>query len=268
MALDLKRVDSLGRAASMLAEEPASRFLAGGTVLVHLAAEHGGISRFVLSDGLGLDRSERNGRRVTLGAAVTMAKLAADPGLAFLKPVADSIGGPAIRNMATVGGNLFVRAPYGDLAAALLALDASVTLVSAGGERTVDLAAFLAARGRMQGEIVRSVSFDTPADDAFRYRKAVRKHPHGAAVLTIAALLPMAAGKLAGVRVAYGAMAPTAIRAGAVEKALEGRPLDAAAIDAAVKVAAEGTYPTTDAQATDWYRRQVVPVHLRRLLAG
>jgi CO/xanthine dehydrogenase FAD-binding subunit len=268
MALDLKRVDSVSRAASMLAEEPAARFLAGGTVLVHVAAEYGGISHFVLSDGLGLDRIEKSGSRVTLGATVTMAKIAADPGLAFLKPVADSIGGPAIRNMATVGGNLFVRAPYGDLAVALLALDASVTLASGSGERTLDLAAFLAARGSLRAEIVRSVAFDMPAPGVFRYRKAIRKHPHGAAVLTIAAVLPVANGKLTGVRVAYGAMAPTAIRATAVEKALEGKALDAAAIDAAVKVATDGTKPATDAQATDWYRRQVLPVHLRRLLAG
>jgi CO/xanthine dehydrogenase FAD-binding subunit len=268
MALDLKRVDSVSRAASMLAEEPASRFLAGGTVLVHVAAEYGGISRFILSDGLGLDRIEREGGRVTLGAAVTMAKLAADPALAFLKPVADSIGGPAIRNMATVGGNLFVRAPYGDLAVALLALGASVALVSGSGERNLDLAAFLAARGKGKGEIVRAVSFDTPPAGAFRYRKVVRKHPHGAAVVTIAAVLPVVNGRLTGVSVAYGAMAPTAIRAAAVENALEGKALDAAAIDAAVKVAADGTHPATDPQATDWYRRQVLPVHLRRLLAG
>lgn len=268
MALDLKRVDSVTRAAAMLAEEPASRFLAGGTVLVHVAAEYGGINRFILSDGLGLDRIERDGGRVTLGAAVTMAKIAADPALVFLKPVADSIGGPAIRNMATVGGNLFVRAPYGDLAVALLALGADVTLAGASGEKTIDLGAFLAARGRSKGEVVRSVGFAMPAAGAFRYRKAIRKHPHGAAVVTIAALLPVRDGKLAGVRVAYGAMAPTAIRAAAVEKALEGKNLDAAAIEAAVKVATEGTSPATDPQATDWYRRQVLPVHLRRLLAG
>jgi CO/xanthine dehydrogenase FAD-binding subunit len=268
MVLDLRRVDSVSRAASMLAEEPASRFLAGGTVLVHVAAEYGGINRFILADGLGLDRIERNGGRVTLGATVTMAGTAADPALAFLKPVADSIGGPAIRNMATVGGNLFVRAPYGDLAVALLALDASVALVGSSGERNADLASFLAARGKPKGEIVRSVSFDQPPDGAFRFCKVIRKHPHGAAVLAIAAVLPLKDGRLAGVRVAYGAMAPTAIRATAVEKALEGKALDAAAIDAAVKVAAEGTHPATDPQATDWYRRQVLPVHLRRLLAG
>jgi CO/xanthine dehydrogenase FAD-binding subunit len=269
MALDLTRVDTASRAAAMLAGDPTARFLAGGTLLVHEAGSGAGeIHRFVLSDGLGLDRIERNAGKVTIGAAVTMARIAADPALAFLKPVADSIGGPAIRNMATVGGNLFAPAPYGDFAVALLALGTTVTVETSTGEKSVDLEAFLKARSGHRTQVVRSVTFGQPPDGAFRFRKVIRKHPHGAAVLAIAAVLPVTGGRLVGVRVAYGAMAPTAIRADAVEKALEGKTLDAAAIDAAVKIAAEGTKPATDTQATDWYRRQVLPVHLRRLLAG
>ena len=96
----------------------------------------------------------------------------------------------------------------------------------------------------------------------------IRRKPHGASVLSIAALLPMVDGKLDGARVAYGAMAPTPIRAPAVEQALEGKPLDAAAIAAAVKVAAEGCAPHSDPHASDWYRRNVLPVHLQRLLGA
>jgi CO/xanthine dehydrogenase FAD-binding subunit len=63
-------------------------------------------------------------------------------------------------------------------------------------------------------------------------------------------------------------MAPTPIRAKAVERALEGRSLDEAGIAAAVAAAAEGTNPPTDAIASAWYRREIVGVHLRRLLSG
>ena len=52
------------------------------------------------------------------------------------------------------------------------------------------------------------------------------------------------------------------------ERALEGRALDAASIAAAVAAATEGTSPTDDSLASAWYRREVVGVHLRRLLAG
>ena len=53
-----------------------------------------------------------------------MAAIARHPELEALAKAARAVGGPAIRNMATVGGNLFAPAPYGDFAVALLALDA------------------------------------------------------------------------------------------------------------------------------------------------
>ena len=85
-------------------------------------------------------------------------------------------------------------------------------------------------------------------------------------MLSIAAHLPLSGGRATGARVAYGAMAPTPIRAKAVERALEGRTLDTAGIASALAVAAEGTNPATDAIASAWYRREVLAVHLRRLL--
>ena len=87
-------------------------------------------------------------------------------------------------------------------------------------------------------------------------------------VLSIAAHLPQNAGRISGARIAYGAMGPTPLRAKAVERVLEGRGLDAATIAAAKTAALEGTMPATDAIASEWYRREVLPVHLGRLLAG
>jgi CO/xanthine dehydrogenase FAD-binding subunit len=53
-------------------------------------------------------------------------------------PVARAVGGPQIRNMATVGGNLFAPHPYGDFAAALLALGARVVSAGQGGPRPLE----------------------------------------------------------------------------------------------------------------------------------
>ena len=90
----------------------------------------------------------------------------------------------------------------------------------------------------------------------------------GFAVMAMAVCLNRAAGRLSGVRVAYGAMARTAVRVPAVERALEGASLDRAGIAPALKAATDGLDPPDDALASAWYRREVAPVHLRRLLLG
>ena len=269
MALSVIRADSAQRAAAILAGDKRARFVGGGTLIVRdVNYGDGSIDKLVLSDRLGLDRIAVDGDRVTLGAAVTMAKVAAHPKLTFLKAVAGSIGGPAVRNMATVGGNLFAPYPYGDFAVALLALSGQAAIETASGAETVDLDQLLKRRNGQPVGVVLSVSFKLPPEGAFRFVKAIRRKPHGASVLSIAAVLPMTERKVSGARVAYGAMAPTAMRAVAVEKALEGKALDDATMDAAAKVATDGCAPLSDPQASDWYRLQVLPVYLRRLLSG
>ena len=268
MVLEIVRVDSVRAAAAILAAESGARFLGGGTLAVRdVNYGDGSINKLVLPEGLGLDRIDVAGDKVTLGAAVTMAKIAAHPRLAFLKPVAGSIGGPAIRAMATVGGNLLAPYPFGDFAVALLALGATVTLETAQKTETVDLEAFLANKPA-PATIIRSVDFTAPPAGAFRFAKVIRRKPHGASVLSIAAILPMADRKVTGGRIAYGAMAPRPMRARAVEKALEGKPLDPATIVSAVRVATDGCKPLNDPQASEWYRLAVLPVHLQRLLGA
>jgi CO/xanthine dehydrogenase FAD-binding subunit len=173
-----------------------------------------------------------------------------------------------VRAMATVGGNLFAPSPYGDMAAALLALDAIVTLNDGKAMRKIALADFLASRAKFAKHLVMGVTFVKPDKGTFRFSKTIRRRPVSAAVVTIAVLLPGKKGKLAGVRIAYGAMAPTAMRALAAEKALEGKALNAESIAAAVAMAAEGTKPADDPYASAWYRREIVSVHLGRLLKG
>ena len=103
---------------------------------------------------------------------------------------------------------------------------------------------------------------------SLRFVKVSRVRPKGVTVLTIAARLEDSAGRLSRVRVAYANMGPVPVRASAVERALEGRRLERADVDAAAAVAADGCTPPTDAVASSWYRREVVPVHLARLLLG
>ena len=85
-------------------------------------------------------------------------------------------------------------------------------------------------------------------------------------MLTIAADLREEAGVIASARIALGAMAAHPVRARAAEAALAGRPRTREGVADALAVALEGTDPPTDAIASAWYRREVLPVHLGRLL--
>ena len=272
MTVEVKTFGSMSGAAAALASDRTARFFSGGTLLMRAINEGDTtIATLVRSTDPDYRQIRNEGARIAIGAGVRMVDIFASRDLAFLHPVARVVGGPAVRAMATVGGNLFAPSPYGDLTVALLALDATVIVQGAyGGAQQTPLEQFLAARDRAgSGGLVMAVSVPRPASpDAFRFRKVARVKPKGVSVLSIAAHLPVTGGRIAGARVAYGAMAPTPIRARAVERALEGRTLDAAGIASALAAAAEGTSPPTDALATAWYRCEVVPVHLRRLLLG
>ena len=171
--------------------------------------------------------------------------------------------------MGTVGGNLFAPTPFGDFAVALLALDATVAVQGGYGARDVPIEEFLAGRDRQPGALVLSVSCQRPQrrgvslsqDRAHQAEGRLGGDARRASSDRAAAASSARASR-------YGAMAATPVRAKAAERAIEGRALDAASIAAAVAAATEGTSPVDDSLASAWYRREVVGVHLRRLLSG
>jgi carbon-monoxide dehydrogenase medium subunit len=213
--------------------------LAGGT---HVVPRVGPTTSLVSLRKVGLAGITRDGDTVTIGAATTLAQVGRE--LPFLHTAIESIASPTIRNMATVGGNLFVPQPHGDLAVCLLALDAQVSIVDAGGARDVGV---LEVAG-----LVTAIRFTVP--ERWFYTKAMRRKQNSASIVTVAS---------DGARIALGGVAPTPVRAHAAEAALaEGDIARAAALSV------EAADPFDDAFASAWYRRRVLPVHVRRALTG
>ncbi|HYC26284.1 MAG TPA: FAD binding domain-containing protein [Roseiarcus sp.] len=269
MTIRVRTFDRLAEAAAALSSERGARFFGGGTLVMRSLNEADPtIAAIVRSTDPAFHRIVASSGRIELGAGVTMAAILAERDLAFLHPVARAIGGPAVREAATVGGNLFAPSPYGDFATALLALDASATLVGGYGQREQPLEELLSSRDRAGATLVAGVSFNRPRPEAFRFTKVARVRPKGVSVLSIAAVTPLASGRVAGARIAYGAIDRAPVRAKAAERALEGRLLDAAGVAPAVALAAEGVSPVDDAIASAWWRREILPVYLRRLLTG
>ncbi|QRM57406.1 FAD binding domain-containing protein [Sinorhizobium sp. BG8] len=266
MGLLLRTFQTADEASATLKADHASRYLGGGTLLVRRANEGDiSFSSYVRVVDKALSEISIADGRVRVGASVTMAQILASTELSPLGPAARAVGGPAIRNMATVGGNLHAPPPYGDFAVALIALGA---LVDFDG-REVPVTDFLAGRdGVFSSGVIRSVSFALPAEGSFRFAKVSRVKPKGTAVVTIAAVIEEDSGVITSARVAYGCLADRPIRAKVVEGALVGKERSRDGIAEALAVAHEGTTPITDAVASAWYRGEVLPVHLARLLLG
>lgn len=239
-------------------------YLGGGTLVMRAVNEGAAPARLIRVSDPGLREARVSGDHVRIGAGVTMADVLGSRDLDFLHPVARLIGGPQVRNMATVVGNLFADHPYGDFAAALLALDARAVMAGQGGARPVaDV-----LRDRSSAGLIAAIEVPRPRDPrAFGFRKVSRVKPKGVSVLSIAAHVPREGGRIRNARIAFAAMGPTPLRATGAERVLEGRALDASAIAEAAAVAVEGLEPATDQIASEWYRREVAGVHLKRLLA-
>ena len=266
MALTVETPESVAELVAALREDDA--VIAGGTeVMPRVTTRATRVTRLVSLRRAGLAGIEVDDGRASIGAATTLAQIGRDDRLAVLGPVVESIASPTIRNLATVGGNLFVEQPYGDFAVALLALDADVD-VTGPNQRSSRPVGDVLSGGLARGEVVTAVAFDLPDPGAWFYTKAMRRRQNSASIVTVAAVVEVEGGTVASLRIALGGAGARPVRAAAAEAALVGSPFDLAHVDAAANAALEDASPFDDAYASAWYRRRVLPVHIRRALLG
>jgi CO/xanthine dehydrogenase FAD-binding subunit len=186
----------------------------------------------------------------------------------------DHFASDQIRNAATIGGNICNASPAGDMLVPLLVLDARVVLAGKPNgsvrRRTLPLAEFLVGPGRTAREpteLLEAVEIPVPAAGFFSsfFKFGVRP-ALDISVISIGLGAVRDGRRLTGVRVAFGAVAPTVIRVPATEAVLEGRTLDVATIAAAAAEAVGEIHPIGDLRASAWYRRELVGNMLRRML--
>lgn len=261
---------SLDEALDLLAEHgPTLLVIAGGTIAMPLINE--GISLPEQVMGLrraGLNYVNRSNGTLHIGAAATLSQMLAQPHIPLLQQAAQNVGAWAIRNMGTAGGNLFAPPPAGDFAVALLALDARVKLAGPAGERVLPLGEFYTGfmtTALAPGELVAEIQAPIPTGHTV-YVKHGRRHANTPAVVSLAAHVRLGGKKVKDARLALNAVGPHPMRAARAEQALVGSPLDEATIAAAAAAAADECQPFTDAIASEWYRRKMVDVVVRRAL--
>ena len=264
------RPQSIEEATRLLADQAqGSLILAGGTLAMPLIND--GISMPEMVLGLkdsGLNYIKEQDGYLVIGATTTLSQMASQTQISMLSEAAQSVGGWAIRNMATVGGNFFAPPPGGDFAAALLALDAEMTLVSSQGERTIAVKDFFTGflTNRMApGEIIKEVQVPYP-EGKTAFTKYGRRHANTPSIVSVAVNMIFQLEKVSAAWIALNAVGSYPLRAVKTEEYLLGKSLDQQVIQEAGEIAAGECSPFTDAIASEWYRRKMVPVILGRTL--
>lgn len=261
--------ESLEEALQLKAKHgPELMVMGGGTIVMHLINDGHLFPEMVM--GLrraGMDEVKVNGTAI-IGATATMSQMTALASYPMLQQSAQAVAGWAVRNMGTVGGNLFARAPYGDFGVALLALDAQVKIQSAGHERTISLEAFYASGRQLAAdELITQIHVPKPAG-VTQFHKFSRRQANAPTIIAVAAQVVLQDGRVTKARIALGGADQTPIHSPAAEAALIDAPFSEETIQAAAAAAAEASHPITDAVASQWYRRQMIAVQLRRTLTS
>lgn len=274
--------DAAGVVQALVNAGPAAVLLAGGTDLM-VKMKDGKVSPGVLVDLSGVSETSvirDEGNSIYVGATVTHSQLLGSALVAekapLLREAVATIGSPQIRNRGTIGGNIVTASPAGDTIPALYALEAEVVIYGPAGRRVCAIEQFFLGPGRTvlePAEMVLGVKI--PAmhpDEAGAFVKLGQRNALAISVVSCAARARLTdGGTLSGVRVAFGAVAPTVVRARSAEEALCGlavreliaqmrggaRPHVSEEIMDVCRVAAREVSPITDVRGSADYRRDM-----------
>jgi len=268
------RPETLQDALHLLGQLPGAKILAGGTdwgVDVNLKHARAGVTVAVehLPE---LNTLAWTPDSLELGAGLSLSEL--ERRLAGRVPLLHAwvpmFASRLIRNRATLGGNLGTASPIGDSPPVLLALGASVVLVSAQGEREVPLSEYFTGyRQTVRGtdELIRAVRIPLPLAPVTGFYKIAKRRLDDISSVAVGVALELEGGVVSRVHIGLGGVAATPIRARQTEEALLGQPWSAATVRRAARVLrTEGT-PLDDHRASSAYRAAMLEQTLLKFYA-
>ncbi|MGD0616866.1 MAG: FAD binding domain-containing protein [Bryobacteraceae bacterium] len=268
------RPTSIEQCLAILAEDTEARLISGGTDLVvesNLRARRW--SHLVSLEAIAeLRECSESAEAITIGAGLPLNEIAAR-WTSAPEAVSDWLrlfASPPLRNRATLGGNLATASPIGDGAPLLLALDASVHLVSRRGRRTIPLNTFFTGYRKTlltTDELIAAVEIPKPLPDFIRFYKVAKRRMDD--ISTVAAAMAMdwdASVKVARARFALGGVAAVPMRALAAEDAVIGHRWNVAAVERAQAALEKTIRPMGDHRGSAEYRLAVAKSLIAKFL--
>ncbi|MBN1581408.1 MAG: FAD binding domain-containing protein [Anaerolineae bacterium] len=255
-----------------------ARIIAGGTDLA-LQARRGTCPSRSMVDVTripGLDRIEEKDGWIVIGATATHAQVAASPLIrsraAVLAQACGSVGGPQIRNVATLVGNVVNALPAADGAVGLFSLDAQVEVTALEGHQLMPISELYESVGVCTIDpciqMVTALRFrPLSATMGGAFQRLAKRRALVLPIVNAAVVVGMQGGAFTEVRIAVGPVAPTPFRAEAAEQSLIGQATDEANVTHAAKLAANAARPRASMlRGSKAYRTAMVEVLVRRAL--
>jgi len=252
------------------AQRPTNWLLAGATdafleVSQHYLNPHTIIDLSDIQELRGIDRAPDGS--LTIGAATTHAETLSyfsqqTSACSAIVEILKRFGSPQIRNRGTVGGNIANASPIADWPPLLMALGASVTLVSANSEpRSVPIDAFYLGYKSTQlapHELIKNVQVPAQAElSALRAHKISKRFEDDISSALGAFYVRLQDGVVSESRIAYGGVGPVPLRCENTENILLGQVLNEGLIEAAANEIVSDITPISDVRASENYRREV-----------
>lgn len=239
-------------------------FIAGGTdIIVSIRKEKRSVENFIDLSRIkalrGLDHQEN---WISIGAMTNHAELE-QLEITALAEAAKTVGGPQIRNLGTVGGQLGSGSPAGDVSTALIGLKAELELVSLRGTRRMPVADFFIGLNQTalkNDELISRIFVPTNRTSAFH---KIGKRNAVAISIVMAAVSIGSKGDIA---IGVGCVAPIPFRCSKTEQALEKKLFNKELIQLAAKLVTEEVSPISDHRGSADYRRAMSGILVKRLL--
>jgi xanthine dehydrogenase FAD-binding subunit len=259
---------SPAHAVELLREHPQARVIAGGSdVLIEI--REGKLAGCSLVSIQKLDELrgvclEEDGS-IRIGAMTSMSHITADPLIqkrcAVLGEAADTVGGPQLRNIATIGGNVCNGVTSADTASTLMAWDAVMEYLGPAGTRRVPIQEHYVGAGKtsrahdeiLLAVIIRRESYENCCG---HYIKYAMREALDIATLGCSANVRLSTDKtrIERLRLAYGVAGPVPLRAAGAEAAAAGKPASEASIEEAALAVLSDVKPRTSWRASREFR--------------
>ncbi|MDR3338420.1 MAG: xanthine dehydrogenase FAD-binding subunit XdhB [Treponema sp.] len=276
----LYEAESVSHAIELLSEHPEARIIAGGSdVLIKIReGDLAGctlvsIQRLDELRGISIDRDEN----IRIGALNSFSHITTDPVIQKYIPVlgeaVDTIGGPQLRNIGTIGGNVCNGVTSADSASTLTSWEAVMEYRGKRGVRFVPINEHYVSAGKTSlehDELLTAVLIPRESWENCSgfYIKYAMRNALDIATLGCSANVRLSKDKksVERLRLAYGVAGPVPMRTPSAEKAAAGKPAGEDTITLAAKAALEDVNPRTSWRASKEFRLHLVEELAKRAI--